>query len=289
MNFRELSKLITLLENDPLKGREEIKKLEKKDSIVVGITGSPGAGKSTLVDRLIECYRKRGKTVGVIAVDPSSPFSGGAFLGDRIRMKRHFTDDGVFIRSMASRGSLGGVNDSVFDVVDAYRAYGFDVILIETVGAGQTEVEIAYVAQTVLLVLSPGSGDDVQMLKAGITEIADVFVINKSDVPGADALELSLRAMMEISEWEGWIPPIIRTVATTGKGVEELCGAIEKHQEYLRESGEIEERMKRSVKKHAEHVLMNRMRSIMEGIEGGFEEVLEETIRRLCSGSLPSP
>ncbi len=283
MNYRELSKLITLIETDPLMGRENLKNMSKKDSMVVGITGSPGAGKSTLVDKLIEYFRSNGKTVGVIAVDPSSPFSGGAFLGDRIRMKRHFTDDGVFIRSMASRGSLGGVNDSVFDVVEAYKVYGFDVILIETVGAGQTEVEIAYVAQTVVLVLSPGSGDEVQMLKAGIMEIADVFVVNKSDQLGADALVLSIRAMLEISERKGWVPPIIQTVATIGKGIKKLAKAIEDHHNYLIKSGEMEKRRIRSEKKHAEHIMMNKIREMIDNSRGNnLEEIMEDVKKGLC-------
>ena len=283
MNYRDLSRLITLIETDPLLGREKLKSVEKKNSMVVGITGSPGAGKSTLVDRLIEHFRSDGKSVGVIAVDPSSPFSGGAFLGDRIRMKKHFTDEGVFIRSMASRGSLGGVNDSVFDVVEAYRAYGFDVVLIETVGAGQTEVEIAYVAQTVVLVLSPGSGDEVQMLKAGIMEIADVFVVNKSDQLGADALVLSIRAMLEISERKGWVPPIVQTVATAGKGIDELVKAIEEHHDYLLRSGEMEKRRIRSEKKHAEHIMMNKIREIIEKSRGDdLEEIMEDIRKGIC-------
>ncbi len=285
MDLRGLSRLITKIENDPIEGRKILKDMEKKDSLILGVTGSPGVGKSTLVDRLIECYRKKGKTVGVVAVDPSSPFSGGAFLGDRIRMKRHFTDDGVFIRSMASRGSLGGLNDSIFDVVDAYRAFGFDVIIIETVGAGQTEIDIAYVAHTILLVLAPGGGDEVQMMKAGITEIADIFVVNKSDIPGADALVLSIRAMLELSEREGWIPPIVQTDALSGKGIEELCGKIDEHREYLLKSGEMKDRIRRSVKKHVEHVLMNRIRSILEDVEGDFEDTMKRTILKLCERS----
>ena len=235
-DIKTLSKLITQVENDPLSARKIIKDLDKKEAIVIGVTGPAGAGKSTLVNVMIKEYRKLGYKVGVIAVDPSSPFSGGAFLGDRIRMKQHFTDEGVFIRSMASRGALGGLNDSIFDVIELMKGFDFDVIIVETVGAGQTEIDIVFVAQTVLLVLAPGGGDEIQMLKAGIVEIADVFVINKSDMTGADALELSIRAMLEISERKGWRPPIVRTVATDGTGVKELIEKIQEHEEYLVES-----------------------------------------------------
>ncbi len=283
MDFKELSKLITEIENDPMKAREILKGRDLKDSIVVGITGNPGVGKSTLVDRLIESYRKDDLTVGVIAVDPSSPFSGGSFLGDRIRMKRHFTDDKVFIRSMASRGSLGGLNDAIFDVVNLMRAFKFDVIIVETVGAGQSEVEIAYVAHTVLLVLSPGGGDEIQLLKAGIVEIADIFVINKADQPGADALEMSIKAMLDISEIDGWKPPIVRTVATTGEGVDDLKKAIGDHRDYLIESGEMKKRMRRSLKKHAEHVITRKVKEILEKVEGeDVKDLIEKVVKEIC-------
>ncbi len=282
--MRELSKLITIVENDPLRGREIVSRLEKREDVnVIGITGNPGVGKSSLVDRLTGCYRKRGKSVAIIAVDPSSPFTGGSFLGDRIRMKRHFTDEGVFIRSMASRGSLGGINDAVFDVVELMKAFDFDIVLIETVGAGQSEVEIAYVADTVLLVLSPGGGDEIQLLKAGIVEIADVFVINKSDLPGADALEISIKAMLELSEHTGWIPPVVRTVATTGEGVEELCDVVESHRRYLLKSKEITNRRIRRMKKHAQHILMNKLMRIMEDLNvGDLDLLVKETLREMC-------
>ncbi len=284
--LKELSRLITIVENDPVKGREIVSRLPRvKESPVVGITGNPGVGKSSIVDRLIGCYRSRGKTVGVVAVDPSSPFTGGSFLGDRIRMRRHFTDDGVFIRSMANRGSLGGVSDAVFDVIELMKAFDFDVIIVETVGAGQSEVEIAYVADTVLLVLAPGGGDEIQLLKAGIVEIADVFVLNKSDVQGIDALEISLRSVLELSEKEGWIPPIVRTVATVGEGIEDLCEAIDSHREYLIRSGELSLRRKRRVKKHVQHILIGEINRIME--DSDLEDVnalLERVIREICEG-----
>ncbi len=283
-DIKTLSKLITQVENDPLSARKIIKDLDKKEAIVIGVTGPAGAGKSTLVNVMIKEYRKLGYKVGVIAVDPSSPFSGGAFLGDRIRMKQHFTDEGVFIRSMASRGALGGLNDSIFDVIELMKGFDFDVIIVETVGAGQTEIDIVYVAQTVLLVLSPGGGDEIQMLKAGIVEIADVFVINKSDMTGADALELSIRAMLEISERKGWRPPIVRTVATDGTGVKELIEKIQEHEKYLVESGEIKERQKRRIKKHVEHILRNRINRVLDESDGeSVEELLKNSIRKICN------
>ncbi|MCD6450635.1 MAG: methylmalonyl Co-A mutase-associated GTPase MeaB [Thermotogaceae bacterium] len=282
-DMKTLSRLITQMENDPLSARKITKGLDKKEATVIGITGPAGAGKSTLVNTMIKEYRKSGYKVGVIAVDPSSPFSGGAFLGDRIRMKQHFTDENVFIRSMASRGALGGLNDSIFDVVELMKGFDFDVIIVETVGAGQTEIDIVYVAQTVLLVLSPGGGDEIQMLKAGLVEIADVFVINKSDMPGADTLELSIRAMLEISERKDWIPPIVRTVATEGTGIRELVDKIQEHERYLVESGKIRERQKRRVKKHAEHILRNRIRKVLNESEGdSVDELLNMTMRTIC-------
>jgi len=282
-DMKTLSKLITQVENDPLFARRIIKDLDKKDAMVIGVTGPAGAGKSTLVNVMIKEYRKLDYKVGVIAVDPSSPFSGGAFLGDRIRMKQHFTDEGVFIRSMASRGALGGLNDSIFDVIELMKGFDFDVIIVETVGAGQTEIDIVYVAQTVLLVLAPGGGDEIQMLKAGIVEIADVFVINKSDMAGADALELSVRAMLEISERKGWRPPIVRTIATDGTGIKELIEKIQEHKKYLIESGEMKKREERNIKKHAEHILRNRISKILNESNGGtVEDLLNKTLRKIC-------
>jgi len=194
----------------------------------VGVTGAPGSGKSTLVDKLAAYYRSQEKSVGIVAVDPSSPFTGGAILGDRIRMQGHAADEGIFIRSMATRGYLGGLAQATGDVALLLDAAGKDEILIETVGVGQGEIEIARLADCTLLVLVPGMGDDVQSLKAGLMEIADIFVINKSDREGAERLEEQLRATLRLlPEHDGWRPPIVRTVATEGKGTDELAHQID--------------------------------------------------------------
>ncbi len=198
-------------------------------AFVLGVTGNPGAGKSTVVDGLIERYRKRGKRVGVVAVDPTSPFSGGAILGDRIRMQRHATDDGVFIRSLATRGHLGGLSRSTGDVVAVLDAMGFDVVIIETVGVGQDEVEIVSTAHTAVVVTVPGLGDDIQAIKAGILEIADVLVVNKADRDGADRTVRDLTHMLDLRG--GHPVDIVKTVATTGQGIDELVAAIDRHQQ----------------------------------------------------------
>ena len=230
---------------------------------VVGITGSPGAGKSTLTDRLIAHHRRAGRTVGVIAVDPTSPFTGGAILGDRIRMQDHATDPGVFIRSLGTRGHLGGLSRSATDLVAVLDAMGKDVILVETVGVGQDEIEISEFAHTVVVVAVPGMGDDVQAIKAGVLEIADVFAVNKADRDGADRTVRDLQGMLELRQIvrtpapdhaarhlvtgvapppapaaEGWTPPIVKTVAATGDGIDALAAALEAHYAHLSASGE---------------------------------------------------
>jgi LAO/AO transport system kinase len=199
---------------------------------IVGVTGPPGAGKSTLVDGLTHALRRQGRRVGIVTVDPSSPFSGGAILGDRIRMQGHHADSGVFIRSMATRGSLGGLAAATADVVLLLDAAGWDMILIETVGVGQHDVEIARLADVTLVVLVPGMGDDVQALKAGIMEIADIFVINKADRPGADRLEQEIHSMLGLAERpDQWIPPVLSAIATEGQGIPEILDAVWKFEQ----------------------------------------------------------
>ncbi|ALV63240.1 putative periplasmic protein kinase ArgK and related GTPases of G3E family [Thermococcus sp. 2319x1] len=247
---RATARLITLVENDEEKAREIVKKIYPYtgNAYIVGITGPPGSGKSTLVDKLIKKARDEGKIVGVIAIDPTSPFTGGALLGDRIRMQGHSTDPGVFIRSMATRGSLGGLAKATNDAIKILDAYGCNVIFVETVGVGQIEVDIVKTADTVVLVTVPGLGDDVQAIKAGLMEIADIFVVNKADKEGADAtvFELELMLDLEKEKWEkrGWRPPIVSTVAFTNRGIDQLWEAINKHRDFLLESGEIEKKRK---------------------------------------------
>jgi LAO/AO transport system kinase len=201
---------------------------------VLGLTGPPGAGKSTLVDQLARLYRKHNRTVGIVAVDPTSPYTGGAILGDRIRMQEHFSDPGIYIRSMATRGSLGGLARTTADVTTVLDASGRDLIMIETVGVGQDEVDIVRLADVTIVILVPGMGDDVQTIKAGIMEIADIFVINKSDRDGAEHVEREIRTLQSLATRnDGWTPPIVKTVASHGVGIEELAGAISAYEKYL--------------------------------------------------------
>jgi GTPase len=202
---------------------------------IVGVTGAPGAGKSTLVDGLTRHFREQGKTIGIVAIDPTSPFSGGAILGDRIRMQTHTLDDGVFIRSLATRGHLGGLSQSTIDIVNVMDAMGKDIILIETVGVGQDEVEIVKVAHTNLVLVVPGLGDDIQAMKAGILEIADIFVVNKADRDGADKTRRELETMVSMNEYQDreWVPPVLPTVALEGAGLPELLTAVERHRDHI--------------------------------------------------------
>jgi LAO/AO transport system kinase len=202
---------------------------------ILGLTGAPGAGKSTLVDQLAKHYRKENCTVGIIAVDPTSPYTGGAILGDRIRMQDHFSDPGIYIRSMATRGSLGGLARATADVATVMDASGRDLIMIETVGVGQDEVDIVRLAEVTIVILVPGMGDDVQSIKAGIMEIADIFVINKSDHEGAERVEREIRALQSLAiRSDHWTPPIVKTVASNGTGISELVAAIAEYEEYLK-------------------------------------------------------
>lgn len=227
-NTRAIGQAISLVENNKKAAQELIKKIfpHTGKSLVVGITGTPGSGKSTLVNQMIICLRKNGKKVGVVAVDPSSPFSGGAILGDRIRMMQHSVDPEIFIRSMAARGHLGGVARATGEAIAILEAAGKNIILVETVGVGQDEVEVVKLADVVLVILIPGAGDEIQTFKAGIMEIADIFVLNKADSPEAEKTENQLMAMLELGYGGKEIPPVVKTVATEGEGVEQLISEI---------------------------------------------------------------
>ncbi|MFN2385690.1 MAG: methylmalonyl Co-A mutase-associated GTPase MeaB [Thermoanaerobaculia bacterium] len=247
---------------------------------ILGITGPPGAGKSTLVQRLGQSYRKSGKTVGIVAVDPSSPFTGGAILGDRIRMSELYTDPGVFIRSMATRGALGGLARATSDAVDVLDAAGFDVILIETVGVGQDEVDVVRAAETTAVVLVPGLGDDIQAIKAGILEIADVFVVNKADREGADRAVAELSMMLDFTPGRPWRPPIVKTVAPRNEGVEDVVAALASHGEHLSSSAEGDVRHARRARARLLTILEDRFRRAVES-KAPEPDGLEEAVRAL--------
>ena len=233
---RSCARIITAVENRTPGWNDYIKKIypHSGSATIIGVTGAPGTGKSTLCDKLIQHYRKMGKTVGVVAVDPTSPFSGGAILGDRIRMNEYFQDSGVYIRSMATRGHFGGLASATKDVVTILDAFGKNVVLVETVGVGQDEIDIFRTAHTSIVVVVPGMGDDIQAIKAGIMEIADIFVLNKADREGADKTEQELLSMLEFNFPDRkWLPPIIRTIAVRNKGTDDLIKAVEKHYRFL--------------------------------------------------------
>ncbi len=269
-NERALARGISLLEGGDAAGQTLLRAVRARGggAHVVGVTGSPGSGKSTLTDALIITARAQGKRVAVLAVDPTSPYSGGAILGDRIRMMRHHKDDGVFIRSMATRGQLGGLAAATLQVTALLDAFGFDLICTETVGVGQSEVDIVRVADTTLLTLTPGQGDGVQAFKAGIMEIADVFVINKADQPGAGRLAREIKAALELAPQQaGWRPPIQETVALEGTGVAELSETLAAHRDHLETTGELTVLRQQRVRFEVAALLSSRVRRRLEGLE----------------------
>lgn len=277
---RTAARLMSLIENDASQAPRLLAALYPYTgrAHIVGVTGSPGTGKSTLVGELTKKIRARGEKVGIVAVDPTSPFSGGAFLGDRIRMQELSTDEGVFIRSMATRGSLGGLARATGDVVKVLDALGQDLIFIETVGAGQSEVEIARAAHTVVVVVAPGLGDEIQAIKAGLFEIADLFVVNKADREGAEGAVATLRYLLDMNQAEGdrWRPPILKTVAIRGEGMEAVVDDLKEHLKYLKESGQLElknrERSEEEVKRIIEEALWGRLLSHLK--EGEWERMM---------------
>ena len=252
---RALARAISAVENRAPESSQLLKTLfpHSGKARILGLTGPPGAGKSTLVDQLARHYRRSGKTLGIIAVDPTSPYTGGAILGDRIRMQEHYADPGIYIRSMATRGSLGGLARTTADVASVLGASGRDLILIETVGVGQDEVDIVRLADVTIVILVPGMGDDVQIIKAGIMEIADIFVINKSDREGAERVEREIRALQSLATRDDrWTPPIVKTVATTGKGIEPLARAIADYETHLQKENLF---LKRNIQNWQERLL----------------------------------
>ena len=309
-NRLSLARLLTQVENGTPEGRRALDQLfpYAGRAHLIGVTGSPGTGKSSLVNRIAQVFRdphqtNPPRTVGVVAIDPSSPFTGGALLGDRVRMRDLAGDPGVFIRSMASRGALGGLAHQTAAIVQVMDAVGFDVILIETVGAGQSEVDIARLAYTTLVVEAPGLGDEIQAIKAGILEIADILVINKADRPGVENTERALRSMLEMGHArpayrrrkglaaasslspESWIPPVLKTVATEARGSSELVQSINRHLEYLHNSGEWQrrqyERLQNELDSLIQSNLVERWRSRVS--EENYEEVVEQLCERKLS------
>lgn len=306
-----LARLLTQVENDTADGRTALDALfpYTGKAHLIGVTGAPGTGKSSLVNQLALHFRKEGQRVAIAAVDPSSPFTGGAVLGDRVRMKDLSGDHGVFIRSMASRGSIGGLAQATANVVQVFDAAGYDIIMIETVGAGQSEVDIAKLAYTTLVVEAPGLGDDIQAIKAGILEIADIIVVNKADRPGIENTEKALKSMLELAhptqrifahhgkymsaalpiatEAHVWIPPVQRTIATDGKGIEELAGHIAKHREYLRLSGDraVRERARLESEMDAalQSALMDQFRERLP--EDQYNKIIDQVLERSLSPS----
>ena len=289
---RALARMVTLIENEAPQARRYLAELHQHAgrAHIIGVTGPPGAGKSTLVTHLVRELRRRDRKIGVVAIDPTSPFTGGAILGDRIRMMELAGDPQVFIRSMASRGSLGGLSASTRDVVRAMDAAGYDPIIIETIGTGQAEVEVMRAAQTVLVVSAPGMGDEVQAIKAGILEIADIFVVSKADKPGADQTVAELAMLLSLDpnrrlhdkSTPYWRIPVLKTSAIKDQGISQLVDAIEQHRQYLLESGMLAHRAQRQVRSEVEalvvHAVINALKNEVTGDE--WQKVLEDITAR---------
>ena len=294
---RAVARAISIVEDGGEGQRELVRRLypHTGKARIVGITGPPGAGKSTLVDRMARLCRKRDETVGILCVDPTSPYTGGAILGDRIRMQSLYTDPGVFIRSMATRGAMGGLARASRDAVDLLDAAGFDWVLLETVGVGQDEVDVVRTVDSVVVVTVPGLGDDIQAIKAGILEIADVFVINKADREGVERAARDLEMMLSLGEHGEWLPPILKTVASREEGIGEVLAAVERHREHLTASGELDKRRRGHLRLRVETILKerivaaaDRVLGVEREVERGFEQRTDpyRVADRLFSGVL---
>jgi len=286
-DIRAASRLMRDIDDRMPSALEPLKELYPKTgrAYIIGITGPPGSGKSTVVDKMVDIFRKEGKSVGIVAVDPTSPFTGGAILGDRIRMQRHATDEGVFIRSLATRGCLGGLTRSTQDIINVMDAMGKDIILVETVGVGQDEVEIVNTAHTSIVILVPGLGDDIQAIKAGIIEIGDIFVINKCDREGADKIERDLRMVLEMGRKrdDAWDPLIFRTEAILGKGIFELVYGIYRHKQALEKNKALERKLRERTKTTFLEVLESEvMAHFMEKMEkeGDWDKIIDDLMNR---------
>jgi LAO/AO transport system kinase len=278
---RALARAISTVEDNRPESRELLKSLFNFTgrARVIGLTGAPGAGKSTLVDQLAREYRKQERTVGILAVDPTSPYTGGAILGDRIRMQSHHADSGIYIRSMATRGNLGGLARTTTDAATILDAAGKDIVLIETVGVGQDEIDIVRLADVTVVILVPGMGDDVQTIKAGIMEIADIFVINKSDREGADRVEREIRSMQSLAiRSDKWTPPIIKTVAMDGRGIPELAAAIVNYEQFLEQKDLL---LKKKISSWRERLIEMLRDGLLERLLN--EHLPEEEIARLAA------